>query len=317
MGMLFEGVWTDDSDVAKADPDGTWRRTPSVYRNWITPSGEPGPTGIGGFTPDPGRYHLYAAYNCPWAHRVLLTRAVLGLEHVIDVSYVAPRRTDQGWVFQADSEFVDHLFDSAHLHDVYVHGQANYTGRVTVPLLWDRQQKTAVSNESADIVRMLNMTFRDMAKNNLDLYPIDHRDAIDFWNAKIHPNLNNGVYRAGFAGTQAAYDAAVTDVFETLDAIEEQLQQTPFLTGDAFTEADLRLFPTLARFDVAYAHAFKCNRNLLREFPRLWPYAKRIYAMSGVAETVRFDVYRSGYNSPSEKRNPRGIIPVPFDIDWS
>ena len=316
MGMLINGRWTDDSDVARTDPDGRWRRTPAAFRHWITRDGSPGPTGGGGFEAAPGRYHLYAAWNCPWAHRVLLTRAVLGLEDAIPISLVAPRRTGEGWVFDPAEGYVDSLFGFPALHQVYSAGQEDYTGRVTVPLLWDTVRGTAVSNESADIVRMFGDAFGGLAPSAPDLYPEDLRPAIDDWNDRIHPKLNNGVYRAGFATSQAAYDEAVGEVFETLDALEDQLSKTPFVAGDRLTEADLRLFPTLARFDVAYFQAFKCTRNRLIDFPALWAYARRIYGLPGVAETVRFDIYRRGYNSPNPNRNPHGIVPAAPAIDW-
>ena len=313
MGMLIEGRWTADHDVARTDPSGEWRRAPALFRNWITQDGAPGPTGHGGFRPDSGRYHLYAAWNCPWAHRVLLAIAELRLEEAISISRVAPRRTDQGWVFAPDQGYEDCLFGSAALHEVYRRGAPGYTGRVTVPLLWDTETGTAVSNESADIVRMLNATYG----GPIDLYPEAFRAEIDRWNDRIHADLNNGVYRAGFADSQAAYDVAVAGVFDTLDIIEAALADGRcFLTGDRFTEADLRLFPTLVRFDVAYVQAFKCSRNRLTDFPKLWDYAKRLHRRPGVAKTVQFDIYRAGYNSPTTKRNPHGIVPAAPMIDW-
>lgn len=310
--MLVSGVWRSDDDVAQSDPTGAWRRAPAKFRNWVTRDGAPGPSGVGGFAAAAGRYHLYAAWNCPWAHRALLARVELGLEQAIDVSFVAPRRTEDGWVFAPDQGYRDQLFGARALHDVYVRGAPDYTGRVTVPALWDRETETVVSNESADIVRMLGASFGGA----IDLYPEELRTQIDAWNARVHSGLNNGVYRAGFATTQQAYDGAVADVFETLDAVEDALQGRPFLAGDRFTEADLRMIPTLVRFDAAYFQAFKCSRNRLIDFPRLWLYARQLYWRPGVAETVRFDIYRAGYNSPSPKRNPHGIVPIAPAIDW-
>ena len=309
MGMLIDGVWQQDHEVAHADPDGRWRRVPAAYRHWISEGGD--------FPPEPGRYHLYAAWNCPWAHRALLARISRKLEAAISVSFVAPRRDARGWIFKPEDGFVDDLFGSDALHEVYTRGNPRYTGRVTVPLLWDKKTGTAVSNESADIVRMLNEAFSDADGAAIDLYPEALRPEIDRWNDLIHPKLNNGVYRAGFAGTQVAYDEAVTDVFSTLDTLEARLTESEFLAGDTFTEADLRLFPTLVRFDVGYYLAFKCIRNRLIDFPILWAYARRLYHRPGFAETVRFDVYRRGYNSPSEKRNPLGIVPMAPIWDWS
>ena len=203
------------------------------------------------------------------------------------------------------------------LHEVYARQPAPYTGRVTVPILWDKQQKEIVNTESAEIIRMLNNQFSDLTHNDLDLYPADLAADIDHWNDLIYNTVNNGVYRAGFASTQTAYETAAYKLFETLDLIDTQLGKTRYLTGDRFTEADVRLFPTLARFDVAYYSAFKCNLRRLTSYPNLWPYAREIYQMAGVADTVRFDLYKRGYFSPSEKRNPLGIVPIgPADIDW-
>ena len=322
MGMLLNGVWTDDSDVAAVDPSGEWKRVPAAYRNWIVADRaferhDALEAGTRDFIAEAARYHLYAAWNCPWAHRALLARVELGLEEVISTSFVAPKRTDQGWVFDRDKGFIDDLFDFDALHQVYTRGSSDYTGRVTVPLLWDRKEETAVSNESADIVRMLNTGFRAFATRDIDLYPTPYRSEIDTWNELIYTTLNNGVYRAGFASTQDAYETAVDGVFQTLDKIERHLGQLEFLVGDRFTEADLRLFPTLVRFDVAYNHAFKCTRNRLMDMPNVWRYARKLYARPGYAQTVHFDVYRRGYNSRSEMRNPLGIIPVAPTIDWS
>ncbi len=308
MGRLDEGCWITDDEIARTDAGGRWTRTPSAFRGWIETGGQ--------HPPEPGRYHLYAAWNCPWAHRALLTRVFKRLEPLIPVSFVAPRRTDQGWVFDPENDYRDDLFAASALHEIYTSADPAFSGRVTIPLLWDKKTATAVSNESADIVRMLNTAFEGLAPATLDLYPEALRPAIDAWNARIHPSLNNGVYRTGFATSQAAYDEAVAEVFATLDAIEEQLSETPYLTGDSFTEADLRLFPTLVRFDVGYVTAFKCTRNRLTDFPNLWTYARRLHAMPGFAETVKFDIYRRGYNSPSEKRNPHGIVPVAPRANW-
>ena len=304
MGVMIDGVYhVEDPDV-DTDAGGEFKRAATTIRDWITPKGR--------FTPDPGRYHLYVAWNCPWAHRTLLARSILGLEDVITVAYARPRRTEQGWVYDADGPFSDPLLHVTSLPEVYSRQKPGFTGRLTVPVLWDRQSKQIVSNESADILRMF-AAFGRLP----DLYPAALADKIDGWNDLIYTGLNNGVYRAGFARTQAAYDRAVAEVFETLDRIETQLADTLWLTGDSFTEADLRLFPTLARFDVAYHYAFKCNIRRLVDYPNLWRYARRIYAMPGVAGTVDFEIYKQGYFSPSELRNPLGIIPAGPLIDWS
>ncbi|MEM1380595.1 MAG: glutathione S-transferase C-terminal domain-containing protein [Pseudomonadota bacterium] len=315
MGQLVDGTWRTDEVLAAAS-DGRWNRQRSTLRHWITRDGSPGPNGEDARPAAAGRYYLYAAWNCPWAHRTLLVRAFKRLEDVIGVSFVAPRRTDQGWVFSPEDGYVDDLFESSALHELYTRSTPDYSGRVTVPILWDRERGNIVSNESADIVRMLGSAFDEVGANDLDLYPEPQRGEIDRWNARIHRDLNNGVYRAGFASTQEAYEEAVTAVFETLDAIEEHLKTAPFLAGDAATEADLRLLPTLFRFDVAYATAFKCSKKRIADYPQLWAYARRFYTRPEVAATVDFDIYRRGYHSPSPKRNPHGIVPIGPQPAW-
>lgn len=303
MGVMIDGVYRVDDPGPDTTQGGEFKRAAANIRHWITAEGP--------FPPHLRRYHLYAAWNCPWAHRALLARVVLGLEEAISVAYARPRRTDQGWVYDAEGEFADPVLGARAVHEVYARQQPGYTGRLTVPVLWDRETKQIVSNESADILRMLGQF------GGPDLYPEEHSAEIDAWNERIYRTVNNGVYRAGFARTQEAYDKAVQEVFETLDAMEAHLDDREWLVGDAFSEADLRLFPTLARFDVAYHYAFKCNIRRLIDYPRLWDYAKRIYAMPGVAGTVRFDVYKQGYFSPSELRNPLGIVPAGPLIDWT
>lgn len=316
MGVMLDGVYYTEETAIKTASDGGWRRTASSLRNWITRDGRPGPTGVGGFAAEPGRYHLYAAWNCPWAHRALLARAIKGLNALVEVSYALPRRTPQGWVF-GDEGFRDRVHQSAALHEIYSRGVDDYTGRITVPVLYDMKTGTVVSNESADIVRMFNSAFGTIAPHGPDLFPQEHAEEIEAWNTRIYDTVNNGVYRAGFASTQEAYQSAAMAVFETLDAIDLHLAKTDYLVGDRFTEADLRLFPTLARFDVAYHYAFKCNLKRLTDYEYLWPCARRIFHMPGVADTVRFEIYKQGYFSPSENRNPLGIVPVGPAIDWS
>ena len=313
MGLMLNGAYLARDPQPDTKEDGEFRRAKSTIRNWMTKDGAAGPVGEGGFRAEAGRYHLFLAWNCPWAHRALLARLFKGLRDDISVSFAAPRRTADGWVFEKEGEFADSVFGVAALHEVYARVSPAYTGRVTVPVLWDLERGVAVSNESADIVRMLDQSF----DGGIRLYPDDRAAEIETWNERIYKTVNNGVYRAGFARTQDAYDRAVAEVFETLDLIERQLGKTRFLTGDAFTEADLRLFPTLARFDVAYHYAFKCNIRHLKDYGRLWAYAREIYQMTGVADTVRFDVYKQGYFSPSPLRNPLGIVPAGPDIDWS
>lgn len=309
MGQMISGIWsygaTVDSSVAS---DGTWSREPSVVRDHIGPGGA--------YPAEAGRYHLYAAWNCPWAHRVLLMCTLLGLEEAVPVSFVTPKRTADGWVFSPTEGYRDALLGAHALHEVYTRGAPDYSGHVTVPLLYDSRTDRLVSNESADLVRMMNDGFAAFARAPHDFYPLSLREQIDQWNVRIHAGLNNGVYRAGFAESQHAYEVAVDDVFETLAAIEAQLHDQEWLLGDQLTEADVRLFPTLARFDVAYHSAFRCTRRRLLDYPRLWDYARRFYALPGVADTVKFDIYRRGYHSQSSKRNPLGIIPVAPAISW-
>ncbi len=315
MGKLVDGVWTEDEGaIGAARAAGRFERAESLLRNWVTPDGLPGPSGVGGFAAEPGRYHLYVAINCPWAHRTRLVRHLKGLDGIVSQSVARPRRTDQGWVF--DNEFKDHELGKAALHEVYTESDPTYSGRVTVPVLWDRQKQTIVSNESAEIVRMFNSAFDRVGATELDFYPVELRDEIDALNEEIYTNVNNGVYRAGFARTQAAYDEAVTAVFETLDRLETRLARLRYLLGERLTEADWRLFPTLVRFDVAYHGAFKCNIRRLADYPNLFGYARELYQMPGIAETVDFEVYKRGYYSPSAARNPYGIVPKGPEIDF-
>lgn len=294
MGVMIEGKFIADDPGPDTTLGGEFKRTAATIRGWIT-------------DPDPARYQLFVAWNCPWAHRTLLMRALLDLNE-ITLSYAAPRRTDQGWVYEAEGPYSDKLLGVRSVHEVYARHEPPYTGRLTVPVLWDKTEARIISNESADIIQMFGRE---------RLCPPDLKEEIERWNALIYRTVNNGVYRAGFARTQEAYDAAVFDLFDTLDQIETRLSESEWLTGDRFTEADLRLFPTLARFDVAYHYAFKCNIRRLVDYPNLWRYARRIYAMPGVAGTVNFEIYKRGYFSPSELRNPLGIVPAGPVVDWS
>jgi len=301
MGYMVEGVYHTGDDVTQTLPSGEWERSRSTVRHWI---------GDEDFPADASRYHLFVAWNCPWAHRAVLTRAIKGLAE-ITVSYARPNRNDQGWVFDAEGAFSDPLLGASAVHEVYSADPMKYTGRLTVPVLWDKVQCRMVSNESADIVRMFDAAFEGPVLN-----PDGLDDQIAEWNTLIYDTVNNGVYRAGFASTQEAYEKAAHQVFETLDLIDAHLADNAYLCGDQLTEADVRLFPTLARFDVAYHYAFRCNLRKLSDYAHLWPYAKGLYRMDGVADTVRFDIYKRGYFSASEKRNPLGIIPIGPQIDW-
>jgi len=305
--MLMDGKWVADWQPVQAkDEKGGFVRQAANFRNWITPDGSAGPTGEGGFKAEAGRYHLYVALICPWASRTLIGRKLKGLENVISVSVVEPELTDQGWRFSnpADAD------GATYLHEVYSRTDPAISGRATVPVLWDKQRGTIVNNESADILRMLNSGFGDLADPTFDLYPANLRDEIDALNARIYPRLNNGVYRAGFATTQAAYEEAFREVFATLDELEGRLGDgRDFLLGDRFTEADVRLFVTLVRFDAAYHGLFKCNLRRISDYPALSAYQARILAIPGVRDTVSIDHIKRGYYS-IKALNPTGIVPV-------
>ncbi|PKL79427.1 MAG: glutathione-dependent reductase [Candidatus Melainabacteria bacterium HGW-Melainabacteria-1] len=317
MGKLIDGHWVTDEALATAEAqqyaqaDGRFQRGRAGFRNWVTADGSPGPTGEGGYRAEAGRYHLFAALNCPWAHRTLIYRQLKGLAGLIGLSLAAPLRTDQGWVFEAGSErFDDPLYGLSSLHELYCLAVPDYTGRVTVPVLWDTQTRSIVSNESAEIIRMFNTVFDGLTGDQQDFCPPGQLEAIDALNEMIFKHINNGVYQAGFARTQAAYSEAVTELFAALDTLEQRLATQPYLLGDTPTEPDWRLLPTLARFDVGYYSAFKCNLRALRDYPALSAYFKRLYQFPGIAATIDFDVYRAGYHSRSPLRNPHGIVPL-------
>lgn len=316
---MIEGKWTTDEDAsALSFADGRFHRAPSVIRHWVTPDGAPGPTGEGGFKAEANRYHLFVSLNCPWAHRTLIFRVLKGLTDGIGVSVTLPRRTDQGWVFDdASDRFRDECLGKAALWEVYAAGQPSYTGRVTVPVLFDTRSRRIVSNESADIIRMLNGAFDRVGATSVDYYPQALRPEIDALNDRIYRTVNNGVYRAGFARTQEAYEEAFDQLFETLDSLDRRLESRLYLCGAQQTEADWRLFPTLVRFDVAYHYAFKCNLRRLTDYPNLWPYTRDLYQTPGIADTVHPEIYKLGYFSMSELRNPLGIVPKGPIVDFS
>lgn len=318
MGKMIDGEWTTDEQLSALKHEaGRYQRDPSVIRHWVTRDGAPGPTGEGGFKAEPGRYHLFVSYNCPWAHRTLIFRILKGLQNLVTVSVALPRRTQDGWVFAAEpGPYHDDVYHTHALWEIYARGHAGYTGRVTVPLLFDKHTGRAVNNESADIIRMLNSAFDEVGANGNDYYPPSLRPQIDAYNERIYANLNNGVYRAGFATTQEAYEEAFDAVFDTLDYLDSQLAHRRYLCGDVQTEADWRLFPTLVRFDVAYHYAFKCNLRRLMDYESLWPYTRDLYATPGIADTVFPDLYKQGYFSLSEMRNPLGIVPKGPIVDF-
>lgn len=309
--MLVDGKWTTTWQPVQAkDEKGGFVRQSSHFRNWVTPDGAAGPTGEGGFKAESGRYHLYVAYICPWASRTLIGRKLKGLDKAISLSVVAPQLTEQGWAFhEGDGSTKDHVNASHYIHEIYTKADPHISGRATVPVLWDKERQTIVSNESADILRMLNAGFGDLANDTFDFYPKSLRPEIDALNDQIYPSVNNGVYRAGFATTQAAYDEAYETLFATLDQLEARLEgHGPYLFGGQFTETDIRLFVTLIRFDVAYHGLFKCNRQRLSDYPQLSRYIQRIHAIPGIAETVNIDHIKRGYYS-IKALNPNGIVP--------
>lgn len=313
--MLVDGKWTEDWQPVQArDAKGGFVRQVSGFRNWVTPDGSAGPSGSAGFAAEPNRYHLYVALICPWASRTLIARKLKGLEDVISVSIVNPRLGDQGWAFGGyPGTGPDDVKGASHMHEIYTKADPHYTGRATVPVLWDKQAGTIVNNESADIVRMLNTGFGGLASGP-DLYPEALRAEIDALNADIYPALNNGVYRAGFATTQLAYEEAFDGVFAMLDTLEARLKNGgPFLLGAALTEADIRLFVTLVRFDAAYHGLFKCNLRRLADYPELSAYQDRMLAVPGVAETVSVEHIKAGYYS-IKALNPNGIVPKGPDL---
>lgn len=314
--MLVDGKWTDDWHPVQAkDEKGGFVRQTSSFRNWVTPDGSAGPSGEGGFKAEAGRYHLYVALICPWASRTLIGRKLKGLEDAISLSVVEPILTDQGWRFGTyPGAIPDGVNGATYMHELYTRADPHFTGRATVPVLWDKQRGTIVNNESADILRMLNSGFGKLANDAFDFYPEPLRAEIDALNAEIYPKLNNGVYRSGFATTQVAYEEAFNDVFAMLETLEARLSDgRTFLVGDSLTEADIRLFVTLARFDAAYYGLFKTNLKRIADYPRLSAYLKTVLAVPGVRETVNIDHIKQGYYS-MKALNPNGIVPVGPDL---
>ncbi|SET00281.1 glutathione S-transferase family protein [Paracoccus homiensis] len=318
MGQLVNGVWKDEWYDTDAH-GGEFVRSNAKYRNWVTADGTPGPSGEGGFRPDSGRYHLYVSYACPWAHRALIFRQLKDLQDHIGVSVVHPDMLGEGWEFRQDFPGTtgDRLFDSDYLRDIYLKANPNASGRVTVPVLWDRERETIVSNESADIIRMFNAAFNALTGNEDDYWPEHLRGRIETVNSRIYDSVNNGVYKAGFATSQAAYDKAVGPLFDSLDWIEGLLADHRYLTGETLTEADWRLFTTIARFDAVYHTHFKCNRRRIVDYPNLWGWARELYQWPAIAETVRPDHYTRHYYYSHDMVNPNRIIPTGPDEDWT
>lgn len=316
MGLLVDGKWHTDWYDTKSTGGRFVRKAPS-FRNWISSDGRAGPTGDGGFKAEPGRYHLYVSLACPWAHRTLIFRSLKGLEEMITISVVNAFVGDEGWTFaEGEDVIADAVNRKSHMHEIYTLAQADYTGRVTVPVLWDKQQDTIVSNESPEIIRMFNSAFDEVGATAGDFYPEALRPEIDELNDLIYPNVNNGVYRAGFATTQEAYDEAVTDLFDALDTLEQRLANRRYLTGPDITEADWRLFTTLVRFDAVYVGHFKCNKRRIADYPNLWGYLRDLFQQPGIADTVKLEHIKRHYYASHESVNPTRIVPAGPDIDF-
>ena len=317
MGMLVEGRWHDvwyDTQATK----GRFVRSEAQFRNWVTADGSPGPTGRGGFRAEPNRYHLYVSFACPWAHRTLIYRKLKDLETLIPISAVNTYMGKDGWTFDPGPGVIrDSVNGVARLYELYTLADPTYSGRATIPVLWDKHERTVVSNESSDIIRMFNSAFDRVGANaDVDFYPQALRKEIDEINALVYPNINNGVYRTGFATTQEAYEEGFNALFEALDELERRLATHRYLTGDRITEADWRLFTTLMRFDAVYYGHFKCNKRRVVDYPNLWGFARDLYQTPGVAETVHIDYIKMHYYGSHANINPTGIIPAGPDIDF-
>ena len=315
MGQLVDGVWQDDVSRTK---DGHFIRPTPRFRNWITPDGSPGPSGEGGFAAEPGRYHLYVTLACPWAHRTIIFRKLKRLENVISLSSVSPDMMRDGWTFNKDEGSTgDDVNGKSKLSEIYLLADARYSGRVSVPVLWDKKRKTIVNNESPEIIRMLNSAFDALTDVRTDYYPEHLRPEIDRFNDLVYLNINNGVYRAGFATAQAAYETAFRNLFDALDEIEQTLSQHRYLVSNTLTEADWRLFTTLVRFDAVYYSHFKCNWRHIYEYPNLSNYARDLYQVPGVAETVSLAQIKHHYFFSQRHVNPTGIVPVGPQLDFA
>lgn len=316
MGLLVNGKWQDKWYDTEST-GGRFKRDISRFRNWITATGEAGPTGEEGFAAEPGRYHLYVSLACPWAHRTLIMRALKGLESMISVDVVHPLMLENGWEFGTDfpGSTGDSLFQSEFMHQIYTRDTPDCSGRVTVPVLWDKKRQRIVSNESADIIRMFNSAFDDTGARAGDYYPKALREEIDAVNSVVYDHVNNGVYKSGFATSQEAYDDAVGQLFAELDKLEARLSSQRYLVGNQLTEADIRLYTTLVRFDPVYVTHFKCNRNRIADFPALGNYLRDLYQTPGFAETTALDHVRHHYYRSHPTINPAGIIPVGPNFD--
>lgn len=317
MGRMVDGKWLTDDALFDAKA-AKFERAETTFRNWITADGSAGPTGEGGFAAESGRYHLYVAHACPWAHRTMIYRVLKDLSDHISIDFVHPIMRDDGWTFSADAPGTtgDTLFGQAFLREIYARADPGFSGRVTVPVLWDKARGVIVSNESADIIRMFGAAFDGVTGNSLDLYPPDLRGEIDRINERVYRTLNNGVYRAGFAGAQQAYDEAVGEVFETLAWLDGILAERRYLAGEHITEADWRLAPTLFRFDAVYHTHFKCTVARVGDYAHLWGYARELYQWPGIAATFDLGNTAAHYYLSHERINPSGIVPALPALDW-
>ena len=317
MGLLVEGKWQNEWYDTKSSGGRFERKAPS-FRNWVTKDGSAGPSGISGFKAEPNRYHLYVSLACPWAHRTIIYRKLKGLEGMISMSVVNAFMGDEGWTFAPGEGVVaDPILNATNVHEIYTAAQADYTGRVTVPILWDKKNHTIVSNESPEIIRMFNSAFDDVGAIPGDFSPPELLAEIEELNEFIYPTINNGVYRAGFATTQEAYDEAVVEVFNALDTLEARLENRRYLTGNTITEADWRLFTTLVRFDAVYVGHFKCNLRRIVDYPNMWSYLRDLYQIPGIEETVAMDYIKAHYYGSHESINPTRIVPIGPDIDFN
>ena len=315
MGLLVNGAWQEDISRTK---EGRFVRPAAAFRNFVTPDGSAGPSGEGGFAAEAGRYHLYISLACPWAHRTLIFRALKKLDDVISISITEPLYGKMGWEFgTARGGTRDEANGKTTLAEIYLLADPHYTGRVSVPVLWDKKQRTIVNNESSEIIRMLNSAFDALTEVRTDYYPVALRGEIDAINDVIYPNINNGVYRAGFATTQDAYEEAARAIFATFDNIEKRLSRQRYLAGGQITEADWRLFTTLVRFDAVYYSHFKCNLRRVADYPNLWNYTRDLYQVPGIAETVSIDHIKRHYYGSQRQVNPTGIVPIGPVIDFA
>ena len=317
MGLLVDGQWVDQwYDTKKTG--GRFVRTQAQFRNWITADGSAGPTGQAGYKAEANRYHLYVSLACPWASRTLMIRTLKGLEDMISISVVHPLMLEHGWTFEEGEGVIgDPIFQVRYLHQVYTAVEPDYTGRVTVPVLFDKKTKTIVNNESSEIIRMLNTAFDGLGAKSGNYVPDQWLEEIDVVNDFVYHRINNGVYKAGFATKQEVYEEEVTTLFAALDQMEERLAGQDYLVGNRLTEADIRLFTTLVRFDAVYFGHFKCNLKPLTAYPNLWAYTKRIYQLPGMAQTVNFDHIKRHYYGSHKTINPTGVIPLGPTLDWN